>query len=341
MINKEKLQNIFNAVLSLDVYFDKDLSSISFDDIHNTIIHCIKNYNIIHLSDIDAANQVLDYLYLKDIDITDTIISTLLHKYELYKDSFLDEYNTYGSIIFTVRLTDKFNIIHNLSTKDILTGEEIKLIKEASLDYLGYLILILSILYDECNGFDNLESSNEEDNIIPIKNEFNKLQKFNISFGELIDEVIMDLQFTDVNYSFLNSILEMWAYASDKVFKSIINLNTKNSDIIKCIDTSLNLYNSILMYSNVKVKDKVNMIREIKELLKVRNEQYNDSFHKFHLEFGSITMLIRLQDKYNRLQNLIEPSKRKEELQLDSICDTLYDFIGYLILTYIELNRMY
>lgn len=338
MINKEKLQNIFNTVLSLDVYFDKDLSSISFDDIHNTIIHCIKNYNIIHLSDIDAANQVLDYLYLKDIDITDTIISTLLHKYELYKDSFLDEYNTYGSIIFTVRLTDKFNIIHNLSTKDKLTEEEIKLIKEASLDYLGYLILILSILYDECNGFDNLE---DDVNIIPIKNEFNKLQKSSLSFEDLIDNVIINLRFTDVNYSFLNSILEMWSYASDKVFKSIINLNTKNSDIIKCIDASLNLYNSILVYSNVEVKDKANIIGEIKQLLKVRNEQYNDSFHKFHLEFGSITMLIRLQDKYNRLQNLIEPSKRKEELQLDSICDTLYDFIGYLILTYIELNRMY
>ena len=344
MINKEKIEKILDILDCRIIARAPITASNTFEEVHNEIINTIKDKNCIDLTKFIIQYKLLKIGYLENVDIKKEITSTLLEKYRLYKDSFLDEYNTYGSIIFTVRLTDKFNIINRYINADNESNSE--LLKEASMDYIGYMTLILCILYDERNKI-------EHSDIIPIKNNFNIMGNNKISFENYIDNAISlvlendkmlssPIGTYDENYYGINFSLETFCYSHQKMIECFKSSSTESSNhVIISINLSLDLYRNILIYSKNTPENKVCTLNNIKELLLVRNEQYNDSFHKFNKQLGPITMLIRLQDKYNRLQNLTEPIKRNEKLNIASIKDTIYDYIGYLILTYIEFTRLY
>lgn len=343
MINKEKIEKILDILDCRIIARVPITASNTFEEVHNEIINTIKDKNCIDLTKFIIQYKLLKIGYLEDVDIKKEITSTLLEKYRLYKDSFLDEYNTYGSIIFTVRLTDKFNIINRYINIDNESESNSELLKEASMDYIGYMTLILCILYDERNKI-------EHSDIIPIENNFNILGNNKISFEQYIDNAISlvskyteikNLKDTFSDYS-INSTLETFCYSHERIVKCFENFCLGYvSSITTAINLSLDLYRNISIYSKNTPENKECTLNNIKELLLVRNEQYNDSFHKFNKQLGPITMLIRLQDKYNRLQNLTEPIKRNEKLNIASIKDTIYDYIGYLILTYIEFTRLY
>lgn len=66
-----------------------------------------------------------------------------------------------------------------------------------------------------------------------------------------------------------------------------------------------------------------------------KNSDYGDSFGEIYDEYGIVSALVRMEDKFMRLKNLTLSDKDQEVLD-ESIDDTLLDLANYCIMTYVE-----
>jgi hypothetical protein len=71
---------------------------------------------------------------------------------------------------------------------------------------------------------------------------------------------------------------------------------------------------------------------DIAELLERKDKDYDSAFSKSYKEFGMTSVAIRLNDKVERLKNLV----KGKEPNFESIDDTLMDIAGYAILALVE-----
>lgn len=79
------------------------------------------------------------------------------------------------------------------------------------------------------------------------------------------------------------------------------------------------------------------ILNELSELYAKKNHDYGDSFHQSYLEEGLAMARIRLGDKLSRFKTLTR--KGGQEVQDESIRDTLLDLANYAIMTVQELDR--
>ncbi|WP_119905143.1 nucleotide modification associated domain-containing protein [Brochothrix thermosphacta] len=85
-----------------------------------------------------------------------------------------------------------------------------------------------------------------------------------------------------------------------------------------------------------KLKRSINKLyEEMSELIADKNENYGDSFSKQYQKYGMVSVEMRLNDKFMRLEQLVAGEKDKVG---ESIEDTLKDIIGYATLALIELE---
>ena len=80
-----------------------------------------------------------------------------------------------------------------------------------------------------------------------------------------------------------------------------------------------------------KTVDKITA--QLADTLKRKNHDYGDSFAKIYKKRGDISTLIRLEDKLNRFETLINKDRKVND---ESIEDTLLDMAGYCILTLVQ-----
>lgn len=76
--------------------------------------------------------------------------------------------------------------------------------------------------------------------------------------------------------------------------------------------------------------------KELKELYDSKNSDYGDSFNDLIYEFGLITVVIRLQDKINRLKTIAK-NNGEYSVKYETIRDTLMDLANYSIMTLMRL----
>ena len=76
----------------------------------------------------------------------------------------------------------------------------------------------------------------------------------------------------------------------------------------------------------------------LNSLYKVKNKKYGDSFGQSIREFGYISALTRMSDKYNRLKQLIMSNQTGSDTD-ESLEDTLVDLANYCLMTIMELNH--
>lgn len=69
------------------------------------------------------------------------------------------------------------------------------------------------------------------------------------------------------------------------------------------------------------------------ETLENKNQDYGDSFSRSVDKFGIIAAVVRLEDKFNRLENLTA-NGGKEKVKDESLADTALDISGYGLLLY-------
>lgn len=79
------------------------------------------------------------------------------------------------------------------------------------------------------------------------------------------------------------------------------------------------------------------LCEELNNTYKNKNHDYGDSFGKSFTKYGITAAMVRMEDKWNRLDNLVSYAEGicvKDE----TINDTLLDLANYCLLTYIELE---
>lgn len=74
---------------------------------------------------------------------------------------------------------------------------------------------------------------------------------------------------------------------------------------------------------------------ELMTTYSMKNSDYGDSFGRTFGEYGLVSAVVRIADKYHRIAELT----KKERLVDESIEDTLLDLAGYCIMTVMELRK--
>lgn len=75
---------------------------------------------------------------------------------------------------------------------------------------------------------------------------------------------------------------------------------------------------------------------DLKALYDSKNSDYGDSFNDLFNEFGLITVVIRLQDKMNRLKTIAK-NDGEYSVKEETIRDTLMDLANYSIMALMRL----
>ena len=68
-----------------------------------------------------------------------------------------------------------------------------------------------------------------------------------------------------------------------------------------------------------------------------KNHDYGDSFDRSFKKYGIVAALVRMEDKWNRLENLAGGAKQK--VMDESIRDTCLDLANYCLMTVMELDK--
>lgn len=86
-----------------------------------------------------------------------------------------------------------------------------------------------------------------------------------------------------------------------------------------------------------KVQLHKKICNELTALFEQKNHDYGDSFHQTYLEEGWPMVRIRLSDKLNRVKALTRGDS--QQVQDESLRDTLLDLANYAILAVMEMDR--
>lgn len=68
-----------------------------------------------------------------------------------------------------------------------------------------------------------------------------------------------------------------------------------------------------------------------------KNNDYGDSFSRSFKKYGLVAAMVRMEDKWNRLDNMAAGAEQK--VADETIRDTLLDLAGYCVMTTMELDR--
>lgn len=72
---------------------------------------------------------------------------------------------------------------------------------------------------------------------------------------------------------------------------------------------------------------------DLAEILENKNKKYGDSFLKTYKEYGNVSICIRLEDKLNRLKQILQGTDSLKAV------DTLIDIAGYAVLSLATLGE--
>lgn len=88
---------------------------------------------------------------------------------------------------------------------------------------------------------------------------------------------------------------------------------------------------------NSKIKIHKKLCDQLNETYQKKNSDYGDSFGKSVRKRGITAAMVRMEDKWNRLDNL---TLNPENIMVndETIGDTLLDLANYCLMTYMELN---
>ncbi len=86
-----------------------------------------------------------------------------------------------------------------------------------------------------------------------------------------------------------------------------------------------------------KIEKHQKICNELNALYAKKNHDYGDSFHLSFVEEGMAMARIRLGDKLNRFKTLSR--NNKQEVNDESIRDTLIDLANYAIMTILEMEN--
>ena len=79
------------------------------------------------------------------------------------------------------------------------------------------------------------------------------------------------------------------------------------------------------------------LLQQIHDTYVKKNHDYGDSFSRSFKKYGLVAAMVRMEDKWNRLDNMASGAEQK--VADETIRDTLLDLAGYCVMTTMELDR--
>lgn len=79
---------------------------------------------------------------------------------------------------------------------------------------------------------------------------------------------------------------------------------------------------------------------QLRELLTEKNKMYGNSFFKTLDEYGNVLICVRIEDKLNRLKQIILNGEKDNETD-ERLIDTLMDLAGYAILSRVYIDNKF
>lgn len=76
---------------------------------------------------------------------------------------------------------------------------------------------------------------------------------------------------------------------------------------------------------------------EMQELCKRKNSDYGSSVNDTYKRYGLVSYLVRMEDKINRVRNLV--LNKNQKVEDEKIRDTLMDLANYSILAIIDMEN--
>ena len=120
-------------------------------------------------------------------------------------------------------------------------------------------------------------------------------------------------------------------------------LEKETEDSYKIIDDkderhyySKNRFIKVPEVNEVYESEIVSIAKEIAELVEKKDKDYNSAFSKTLKEYGNVAYFLRIDDKLNRLKNLMLNNNNAKVNE--SVEDTLKDIIGYTLLMLKEIK---
>lgn len=92
-------------------------------------------------------------------------------------------------------------------------------------------------------------------------------------------------------------------------------------------------------YNDKLVREHKELTTYLSSLYELKNNKYGDSFGKSIRKRGLVSAIVRMEDKWNRLDNLATNKEDGSDTD-ESLQDTLLDLANYCLMTVMELNHM-
>lgn len=138
--------------------------------------------------------------------------------------------------------------------------------------------------------------------------------------------------FVDQHALFLNAAEQQTEALAGTLIKAGISSEELSQSSKEINTTEKDNYNEKLVQEHQELTAQLNW------LYKDKNKKYGDSFGQSVREFGYISALTRMSDKYNRLKQLIMSNQTGSDTD-ESLEDTLVDLANYCLMTVMELNH--
>ena len=91
-------------------------------------------------------------------------------------------------------------------------------------------------------------------------------------------------------------------------------------------------------YNDKLVREHKELTTYLSSLYELKNKKYGDSFGKSIRKRGFVSAIVRMEDKWNRLDNLVTMKEDGSDTD-ESLQDTLLDLANYCLMTVMELNH--
>ncbi len=86
-----------------------------------------------------------------------------------------------------------------------------------------------------------------------------------------------------------------------------------------------------------KVEEHKWICDSLNTIYEAKNKDYGDSFTKAYEKYGNVSILLRMFDKFSRLEQLLLNGDR--QVADEKVTDTLLDMANYSIMAIMELER--
>lgn len=131
------------------------------------------------------------------------------------------------------------------------------------------------------------------------------------------------------------------AYVKKALNEAGIVLSPEKVQLVKEIAKSLDVEQETVHIKapliNPKVELHMNLCADLHETYVAKNTAYGDSFHVTFQEFGIISALTRMSDKWNRIKALATGARN--DVKDETLEDSLMDLANYCTLTVMELRE--